>query len=118
MRYNGKEVTEGFVTQVLFKLNEGLNDQFSYSRTEVKNVLQAAEEVFAEMEKETFKIGDDVRHKTKGAFGKGVVIDVSEDSKTVVVKFPEYNGKISAWEDAYVGHFKTYDLINLTYKEA
>lgn len=113
MKYNGQEVTEGFITEVMFKLNEGLNDKFAYSRPEVKNVLQAAEEVWVEM----IKLGDDVRYKKDDAFGQGFVIKFSEDNKTAVVKFPEYYGKKSAWEKAYVGHFKTSDLIKLMDKE-
>lgn len=113
MKYNGKEVTGEFTDAIFEKLTDIPQGSGAITRYLVRRVLQASEEVW----KERFELGDNVRHKTKDVFGKGVVIEVSADNKTAVVKFPEYNGKRSAWEDAYVGHFKTYDLINLTYKE-
>lgn len=55
--------------------------------------------------------GQEVRHRTKEEFGKGTILELSLDGKTAVVKFPDYPEKKSAWENAYVGHFKTADLI-------
>lgn len=66
MKYNGKEVTEEILNRIWEKANEGVGKfDLKYLKLFfVERVLQAAEEVFAEMHQDEFYPGQKVKDNT------------------------------------------------------